>query len=142
MLAKKIREVGIGAYGQIPMPPNPTSKISDDELKAMVEWVLTKYDNKTTTRGSGVVLERLSCGVFSTCRMAPVAFRPIGTALRVSIRARAGILSLATRCMYWKNTFPTSRLVGNCASGSIRHKLRLVLERCPVLSPKRLKPTS
>lgn len=42
MLAKKIRDGGAGAYGQIPMPPNPTRKISDGELKAMVDWVLTK----------------------------------------------------------------------------------------------------
>ena len=42
MLIKKIREGGAGAYGSIPMPPNPASKISDDELKAMVAWVLTK----------------------------------------------------------------------------------------------------
>lgn len=42
MLEEKIREGGGGAYGPIPMPPNPKSKISDDELKAMVRWVLTK----------------------------------------------------------------------------------------------------
>ncbi len=42
MLVKKIREGGAGAYGSIPMPPNPESRISDDELKAMVDWVLTK----------------------------------------------------------------------------------------------------
>ena len=42
MLVKKIRDGGTGAYGQIPMPPNSTSQISDDELKAMVNWVLTK----------------------------------------------------------------------------------------------------
>ncbi len=42
MLEEKIREGGGGAYGPIPMPPNPKSKISDDELNAMVKWVLTK----------------------------------------------------------------------------------------------------
>ncbi len=42
MLVKKVRDGGVGAYGQIPMPPNPASKISDDELKTMIEWVLTK----------------------------------------------------------------------------------------------------
>lgn len=42
MLAKKVREGGTGAYGQIPMPPNPKDKISDDDLKSMVEWVLSK----------------------------------------------------------------------------------------------------
>lgn len=42
MLVKKVRDGGVGAYGQIPMPPNPASKISDDELKTMIDWVLTK----------------------------------------------------------------------------------------------------
>ena len=42
MLVKKVRDGGLGAYGQIPMPPNPASKINDDELKAMIDWVLTK----------------------------------------------------------------------------------------------------
>ena len=42
MLVKKVRDGGVGAYGQIPMPPNSASQISDDELKAMVNWVLTK----------------------------------------------------------------------------------------------------
>ena len=42
MLVKKIRDGGTGAYGQIPMPPNSSGQISDDELKAMVNWVLTK----------------------------------------------------------------------------------------------------
>lgn len=42
MLVKKVRDGGTGAYGQIPMPPNPASKISDDELKSMIDWVLTK----------------------------------------------------------------------------------------------------
>jgi len=41
-LIKKIREGGAGAYGSIPMPPNPPTQISDDDLKAMVDWVLTK----------------------------------------------------------------------------------------------------
>ena len=42
MLMKKIREGGAGAYGSIPMPPNSESQISNDDLKAMVDWVLTK----------------------------------------------------------------------------------------------------
>ena len=41
-LAKKVREGGGGAYGAVPMPPNPKSKISDEELKQMIEWVLSK----------------------------------------------------------------------------------------------------
>lgn len=42
VLAKKVREGGAGAYGQIPMPPNPKDKIGDADLKSMVEWVLSK----------------------------------------------------------------------------------------------------
>ncbi|MBI4291208.1 MAG: c-type cytochrome [Betaproteobacteria bacterium] len=42
VLAKKIRDGGAGAYGQIPMPPNPPARLSDTDLKAMVEWVLSK----------------------------------------------------------------------------------------------------
>jgi cytochrome c len=41
-IAKKVREGGSGAYGQIPMPPNAKDKISDDDLKSLVEWVLSK----------------------------------------------------------------------------------------------------
>ena len=41
-LVKKVREGGTGVYGQIPMPPNPKNKISDDDLKKLVEWVLSK----------------------------------------------------------------------------------------------------
>ena len=41
-LVKKVREGGSGAYGAIPMPPNPKDKISDDDLKKLVEWILTK----------------------------------------------------------------------------------------------------
>lgn len=42
LVAKKVREGGTGAYGQIPMPPNPKDKISDADLKALVDWVLSK----------------------------------------------------------------------------------------------------
>jgi len=42
MLADKIRKGGTGVYGQIPMPPNPPDKISDADIKALVEWVLSK----------------------------------------------------------------------------------------------------
>ena len=41
-LTKKVRSGGAGVYGQIPMPPNSPSQISDADLKAMVEWVLSK----------------------------------------------------------------------------------------------------
>ncbi len=42
VLSKKIRSGGAGVYGQIPMPPNSPSQINDADLKAMVEWVLSK----------------------------------------------------------------------------------------------------
>ena len=37
-LAKKIREGGSGAWGQVPMPPHP--QIADADLKRVVDWVL------------------------------------------------------------------------------------------------------
>jgi len=42
MLVKKVRDGGVGVYGQIPMPPNPVSNVSDADLKALIDWVLTK----------------------------------------------------------------------------------------------------
>ena len=41
-LVKKIRSGGGGAYGQMPMPPNSPSQISDADLKTIIEWVLSK----------------------------------------------------------------------------------------------------
>jgi cytochrome c len=41
-LTKKVRSGGAGVYGQIPMPPNSASQISDADLKALVDWVLSK----------------------------------------------------------------------------------------------------
>ena len=38
LLAKKVKEGGVGVWGQIPMPPNPT--VPDADLKALVAWVL------------------------------------------------------------------------------------------------------
>ena len=40
MLAKKVRDGGSGAYGPIPMPPNAREKMSDDDVKTIVAWVL------------------------------------------------------------------------------------------------------
>ena len=37
-LASKIRQGGQGAWGQVPMPPNPG--LGDDDLKRVVAWVL------------------------------------------------------------------------------------------------------
>lgn len=39
LLAKKVKEGGSGVWGPIPMPPN-AAKVSDDEIKLLVEWVL------------------------------------------------------------------------------------------------------
>lgn len=39
-LAKKIREGGVGAWGQIPMPANP--QVSDAEAKTLAAWVLSQ----------------------------------------------------------------------------------------------------
>ncbi len=41
-LTKKVRAGGAGVYGQIPMPPNSPSQINDADLKALVDWVLSK----------------------------------------------------------------------------------------------------
>ncbi|MBL8541020.1 MAG: c-type cytochrome [Betaproteobacteria bacterium] len=41
-LTEKVRKGGAGNWGQIPMPPNPADKISDADLKSVVEWILTK----------------------------------------------------------------------------------------------------
>lgn len=39
-LSEKVRKGGSGVWGPIPMPPNPESKITDAELKSVVEWIL------------------------------------------------------------------------------------------------------
>lgn len=40
LLAQKVRTGGMGVWGPIPMPPNPKEKISDDDLKKLVGWIL------------------------------------------------------------------------------------------------------
>lgn len=40
MLFAKVREGGKGNWGEIPMTPHPADKISDDDLKAAVQWIL------------------------------------------------------------------------------------------------------
>lgn len=39
MLAKKIREGGVGVWGQIPMPANP--QVNEQEAQALAKWVLS-----------------------------------------------------------------------------------------------------
>jgi cytochrome c len=38
VLATKIQKGGVGAWGQIPMPPNP--QVNDADAKALATWVL------------------------------------------------------------------------------------------------------
>jgi cytochrome c len=38
-LMDKVKKGGSGAFGPIPMPPNP--KVSDDDLKTLVTWILS-----------------------------------------------------------------------------------------------------
>jgi cytochrome c len=39
-LSDKVRKGGQGVWGPVPMPPNPVSRLSDAELRAIVEWIL------------------------------------------------------------------------------------------------------
>ena len=38
LLAEKIKKGGVGVWGQIPMPPNPT--VPDADMMALVTWIL------------------------------------------------------------------------------------------------------
>lgn len=40
-LIKKVKEGGSGVWGPMPMPAN-AGKLSDDEFKAVVEWILSQ----------------------------------------------------------------------------------------------------
>jgi len=40
VLTDKVRKGSSGAWGQIPMPPSPEAKISNGDLKTVIEWVL------------------------------------------------------------------------------------------------------
>ena len=42
VLVKKVRSGGAGVYGSVPMPPKSPGQIGDADLKAVVEWVLSK----------------------------------------------------------------------------------------------------
>jgi cytochrome c len=39
-LAKKIREGGVGAWGQVPMPANP--QVNEQEAASLAKWVLSQ----------------------------------------------------------------------------------------------------
>ncbi len=40
VLFDKVRHGGSGNWGQVPMIPHPADKISDDDLKAAIHWIL------------------------------------------------------------------------------------------------------
>jgi cytochrome c len=40
-LFHKVRNGGSGVWGDVPMIPHPADKISDDDLKAAIAWVLS-----------------------------------------------------------------------------------------------------
>lgn len=42
-LFEKIRNGGSGVWGQVPMIPHGADKISDDDLKAAVQWILSLH---------------------------------------------------------------------------------------------------
>jgi cytochrome c len=39
-LAEKVKKGGVGAWGQIPMPPNAT--VPDADIKSLVKWILSQ----------------------------------------------------------------------------------------------------
>ena len=39
-LVTKVQKGGVGAWGQIPMPPNP--QVNDADAKTLVEWILAQ----------------------------------------------------------------------------------------------------
>ncbi|MBS1158865.1 MAG: Cytochrome c, class [Proteobacteria bacterium] len=39
-LFAKVRQGGSGNWGEIPMLPHPADKISDDDLKSAIHWIL------------------------------------------------------------------------------------------------------
>jgi cytochrome c len=39
MLEEKVKKGGSGVWGQVPMPPN--SAVKDEDVKALVKWVLS-----------------------------------------------------------------------------------------------------
>jgi len=41
-LEKAVRAGSKDAYGKIPMPPTPATKISDEDLHSLLDWILSK----------------------------------------------------------------------------------------------------
>jgi len=42
-LFDKVRTGGAGVWGEVPMLPHPADKISDDDLKAAIAWILSLH---------------------------------------------------------------------------------------------------
>ncbi len=42
-LFDKVRAGGSGVWGEVPMMPHPADKISDDDLKAAIQWILSLH---------------------------------------------------------------------------------------------------
>ena len=42
-LFDKVRTGGASAWGEIPMLPHPADKISDEDLKAAIQWILSLH---------------------------------------------------------------------------------------------------
>lgn len=40
LMAERVRKGSVNVWGKVPMPPTPTDKLSDAELKTLVSWVL------------------------------------------------------------------------------------------------------
>ena len=40
LLAERVRKGSVNVWGKLPMPPTPTDKMSDADLKLVVSWVL------------------------------------------------------------------------------------------------------
>lgn len=38
-LIEKVKKGGVGAWGQVPMPPN--AQVKDEDVKAIVKWILS-----------------------------------------------------------------------------------------------------
>ena len=47
-LAKKIREGGVGVWGQVPMPANPA--VNEQEALTLAKWVLSQYRRRYSRR--------------------------------------------------------------------------------------------
>jgi cytochrome c len=57
-LSKKVREGGVGVWGQIPMPATP--QVSEDEANTLVKWVLStrEFGADSTACPERVALQR------------------------------------------------------------------------------------